>query len=877
METSLSACRGLGPPLIFAVCGPGRGQAAPALDRSQRLGVFIQLSAAAGVTPGARLRSTVWSLGPRLQGQAGRLTACPAQGTEASPAGASAWGTAERPLRTLSSGGRSGERRAPAERNSLRVSQSWLRGAWAQGTDAGEAEGPSKTSSRGRLRLRMHSTYFSALWVAGDSSHRFGLQGRGEGKRKKKLLSANFEKSGTKVAQKGVYHCERGPAIKWVAPVPDLCPQGFLRLQDKRPPEEGPRAWLKIFGPHPRPVSRQRPSGTRLLRARRSWQSQAAPSPLPPGRFHAPLKRTPIQSPRIQSGTPDWNERRQSSAGAAPGANLTSKDLVFFPPKLAAILFSRRHRRRVRYSSLERETKCRWHRFQKQEPDSRAQSKESSFLKSRKSSLQLFRSSALVEPPAPPSNPPSPINNPIPTLTTQGCRGDIPCSPGAARQCPEAPTLAKAEKGSEGTAGSSAFRSRTSEPICYAFRTPDPRQLGLLKAPRPGPERVRRRRLRGTRGRRLLPQEEVQDRGEEAAGPRLLGCRPGSGWPHEEQCLSAFTVHFSGQFTGTAGACRYGPFGPPPPSQASSGQARMFPNAPYLPSCLESQPAIRNQGYSTVTFDGTPSYGHTPSHHAAQFPNHSFKHEDPMGQQGSLGEQQYSVPPPVYGCHTPTDSCTGSQALLLRTPYSSDNLYQMTSQLECMTWNQMNLGATLKGHGTGYESDNHTTPILCGAQYRIHTHGVFRGIQDVRRVPGVAPTLVRSASETSEKRPFMCAYPGCNKRYFKLSHLQMHSRKHTGEKPYQCDFKDCERRFSRSDQLKRHQRRHTGVKPFQCKTCQRKFSRSDHLKTHTRTHTGEKPFSCRWPSCQKKFARSDELVRHHNMHQRNMSKLQLAL
>lgn len=56
-------------------------------------------------------------------------------------------------------------------------------------------------------------------------------------KRKKKLLSANFEKSGTKVAQRGVHHCERGPAIKWVAPVSDLCPQGFLRLQDERPPE----------------------------------------------------------------------------------------------------------------------------------------------------------------------------------------------------------------------------------------------------------------------------------------------------------------------------------------------------------------------------------------------------------------------------------------------------------------------------------------------------------------------------------------------------------------------------------------------------------------------------------------------------------------
>lgn len=52
--------------------------------------------------------------------------------------------------------------------------------------------------------------------------------------------------------------------------------------------------------------------------------------------------------------------------------------------------------------------------------------------------------------------------------------------------------------------------------------------------------------------------------------------------------------------------------------------------------------------------------------------------------------------------------------------------------------------------------------------------------QDVRRVSGIAPPVVRS-SEASEKRPFVCAYPGCSKRYFKLSHLQMHGRKHTGE------------------------------------------------------------------------------------------------
>uniref|UniRef100_A0A673YMN0 WT1 transcription factor a n=1 Tax=Salmo trutta TaxID=8032 RepID=A0A673YMN0_SALTR len=310
-----------------------------------------------------------------------------------------------------------------------------------------------------------------------------------------------------------------------------------------------------------------------------------------------------------------------------------------------------------------------------------------------------------------------------------------------------------------------------------------------------------------------------------------------SGDPQEDpHCgLSAFTLHFSGQFTGT-GACRYGP----PPSQP-----RMFSNAPYLTNCMDTQPSSRNQGYSA--FDGATNYGHPPTHHSSQFLNHSFKDEN------SPREQPYPVPPPVYGCHTPSDSCTGSQALTAEEP-----LQQVSTGACPTTVYSLALPDITSLHATGYESDPNTPMVYsCSTQYHIHTHGIFRGMQDVRRVPGIAPAIVRS--ETNEKRPFMCAYPGCNKRYFKLSHLQMHGRKHTGEKPYQCDFTDCGRRFSRSDQLKRHQRRHTGsgFKPFQCKT--------------------SKPFNCRWPNCQKKFARSDELVRHHNMHQRNLTKLQLAI
>ncbi|KAM7423977.1 hypothetical protein PAMA_000370 [Pampus argenteus] len=320
--------------------------------------------------------------------------------------------------------------------------------------------------------------------------------------------------------------------------------------------------------------------------------------------------------------------------------------------------------------------------------------------------------------------------------------------------------------------------------------------------------------------------------------------------------LGAFTVHFSGQFTGS-GPCRVGAFGEP-----TANQPRVFPNGTYLPGCVDSSPTPRNQGYGAVGFDSNPSYGHTPSHHTPQLSSLSFKHEDILSPPNNIVEQQYPAAPPVFGCHNPSESCPSSQALLLRN-YNSDNLYQMASQLECVTWNQMNsLASSMKsGHATNYDTEPIAPPPP---------------MLDVRRVPGVAPPVMRS-SEGNEKRPFVCAYPGCSKRYFKLSHLQMHGRKHTGEKPYQCDFTDCGRSFSRSDQLKRHQRRHTGVKPFQCETCQRKFSRSDHLKTHTRTHTGEKPFTCRWSNCQKKFARSDELVRHHSMHQRNLTKLQPAI
>jgi len=91
-------------------------------------------------------------------------------------------------------------------------------------------------------------------------------------------------------------------------------------------------------------------------------------------------------------------------------------------------------------------------------------------------------------------------------------------------------------------------------------------------------------------------------------------------------------------------------------------------------------------------------------------------------------------------------------------------------------------------------------------------------------------------NQPAREKTFSCTYEGCDKSYFKMSHLKAHFRVHTGEKPFNCPFPECDKVFARSDELSRHKRAHTGEKKFICTTCARPFVRSDHLLKHMKRH-----------------------------------------
>lgn len=112
-------------------------------------------------------------------------------------------------------------------------------------------------------------------------------------------------------------------------------------------------------------------------------------------------------------------------------------------------------------------------------------------------------------------------------------------------------------------------------------------------------------------------------------------------------------------------------------------------------------------------------------------------------------------------------------------------------------------------------------------------------------------------------KPFACSEKECEKRYSNIYTLTRHIKQiHTDETVVTCDFKDCHASFRSISHLNRHSRTHTGEKPFKCVHCSRAFAQKGDLVCHIRTHTGETPFVCHRGDCNKAFKQLTAFLDH---------------
>merc|ERR1711881_162310 len=86
------------------------------------------------------------------------------------------------------------------------------------------------------------------------------------------------------------------------------------------------------------------------------------------------------------------------------------------------------------------------------------------------------------------------------------------------------------------------------------------------------------------------------------------------------------------------------------------------------------------------------------------------------------------------------------------------------------------------------------------------------------------PTMAVEPKPSKARKRYQCSMPDCNKSFYQKTHLEIHTRAHTGVKPFVCKEPGCGQRFSQLGNLKTHERRHTGERPYQCDVCGKSFA-----------------------------------------------------
>jgi hypothetical protein len=138
------------------------------------------------------------------------------------------------------------------------------------------------------------------------------------------------------------------------------------------------------------------------------------------------------------------------------------------------------------------------------------------------------------------------------------------------------------------------------------------------------------------------------------------------------------------------------------------------------------------------------------------------------------------------------------------------------------------------------------------------------------------PVDIPAEARTKPRKRYQCGIPGCHKSFFQKTHLEIHTRAHTGVKPFVssklllrwrhllnvsqvCKTPNCSQRFSQLGNLKTHERRHTGERPYNCDVCGKTFAQRGNVRAHKIVHQQIKPFICKLDDCGKQFTQVGNL------------------
>ena len=104
-------------------------------------------------------------------------------------------------------------------------------------------------------------------------------------------------------------------------------------------------------------------------------------------------------------------------------------------------------------------------------------------------------------------------------------------------------------------------------------------------------------------------------------------------------------------------------------------------------------------------------------------------------------------------------------------------------------------------------SKGQANSTLGGASFSTDVDCLMKEIQAKQKKPQLEEPRAHISQPTADGgkkavKRYQCSIPGCNKRFYQKTHLEIHTRAHTGVKPFACKEPSCGQRFSQLGNLK---------------------------------------------------------------------------